>query len=256
MSGHWDARRVEQDYPIVGYVRYSQTVELVREDISGRLPNAPGAGADCTITHLSKKSLARLAFVSRETIVKFHTILTLTYPDVYPNDGKEAKKHLNRFLTWLRRVVYDLNYIWFLEFQTRGAPHYHILLSCHHNELLHHKIALEWSLIVSRETFRERRKVMAVHEHAKAFERIREPDGAARYALKYLSRAKQKIVPEQYQNVGRFWGASKEVKKSIPTPTMVKSEKSEIKALLHYERPELENWDVYPRYIFVGKDNA
>jgi hypothetical protein len=42
-------------------------------------------------------------------------------------------------------------------------------------------------------------------------EAIRKPDGAARYAVKYASKMRQKAVPTDFRNVGRFWGHSKDV---------------------------------------------
>lgn len=36
-------------------------------------------------------------------------------------------------------------------------------------------------------------------------------NGLRHYAVKYASKMYQKSVPEEYQNVGRFWGRSKNV---------------------------------------------
>ena len=46
-------------------------------------------------------------------------------------------------------------------------------------------------------------------------ERIRKPDGAARYAVKYAYKMRQKKVPLEYRNVGRFWSHSRDVKPTI-----------------------------------------
>jgi len=43
-------------------------------------------------------------------------------------------------------------------------------------------------------------------------ERIRKEHGARNYAVKYAFKMKQKMVPAAYQNVGRFWGNSRDVK--------------------------------------------
>ena len=57
-------------------------------------------------------------------------------------------------------------------------------------------------------------KMFRVHTHPKAWELIRSPDGAARYALKYATKPYQKKVPEDFQDVGRFWGCSRDISRS------------------------------------------
>jgi len=133
-------------------------------------------------------------------------MVTLTYPREFPNDGKDVKRNLNAFLVALRRKVKDLEYLWFLEFQKRGAPHIHLLIR---------------GLRVSRQnqawTSQTWYRLCATGDdrHLRAgtrLERIRKPDGARHYAVKYAFKMRQKVVPESYRNVGRFWGHSKNVK--------------------------------------------
>jgi len=54
--------------------------------------------------------------------------VTLTYRNTLPKDGKELQRHLNLFLTKLRRYRENFHYVWRLEFQKRGAPHFHLVL--------------------------------------------------------------------------------------------------------------------------------
>ena len=93
---------------------------------------APGAepprGVRGEIVNFSRAARARLAFIVSETDVNFKTFVTLTYPEKYTRDGKEVKKHLNRWLSMLRYRHAGIEYLWFLEFQRRGAPHVHIML--------------------------------------------------------------------------------------------------------------------------------
>jgi hypothetical protein len=53
--------------------------------------------------------------------------LTLTYPADYPNP-RIAKRHLDTYMKRLRRKFPKLAGVWRLEFQRRGAPHFHVLL--------------------------------------------------------------------------------------------------------------------------------
>lgn len=54
--------------------------------------------------------------------------LTLTYPRVWPSDSQQWKRHLHIFRRRLDRISPQSSYIWKLEPQRRGAPHYHLLL--------------------------------------------------------------------------------------------------------------------------------
>lgn len=163
----------------------------------------------------SKKSRKRLAFVANNTRVVFRTMVTLTYPKEYPTDGKTVKTHLNAFLVWCRRRLDSPSYLWFLEFQKRGAPHIHLLfdapLPTHKDERvqLFNDVSQAWYRIVDSGDF--------YHLQAGTrCERIRKPDGAARYCLKYCYKMEQKCVPSEYRNVGRFWGCSRDVPPKEP----------------------------------------
>ena len=52
--------------------------------------------------------------------------VTLTYPDSWPSDY--GKSHLRAFRARLERAFGGVGAVWRLEFQERGAPHYHIML--------------------------------------------------------------------------------------------------------------------------------
>jgi len=55
--------------------------------------------------------------------------ITLTYPGEYDDNPRSWKENLSAFRTWLGRRYGDSFTwaIWRLEFQRRGAPHYHIV---------------------------------------------------------------------------------------------------------------------------------
>lgn len=153
------------------------------------------------ITKLTYKSLQRLAFIASNTDVKFQSMLTLTYPLKYPGDGKTVKMHLNKMLGCLRQVN---SYLWFMEFQQRGAPHVHVLLT-------------QFAGLKAREWASKRwYKIVESHDpkHYGAgtnWENEQKPGRMVRYAIKYASKPDQKWVPDEFQNVGRFWGCSRDV---------------------------------------------
>jgi len=157
------------------------------------------------ITELSRASLKRLAFVAHNTHVTFDTLTTLTYPAKWESDGRKVKHQFYRWLKWSRRTCGVDSYLWALEFQRRGAPHFHIFTAG--GLLLKSKIAVssEWYYLVGSND----------EKHLKAgtrVERLRVTDAAGRYAAKYASKPYQKAVPPDYRNVGRFWGNSYDVK--------------------------------------------
>ena len=192
--------------PIVGIKIYKQDVVVIR-DGSAPSKSTPERGE---ITHFSKKSRQRLAFVASNTDVTFRTMITLTYPASYPTDGKETKKHLNTFLTWLKRDTGGTSYLWFLEFQRRGAPHFHILISAAMPRTAANKTAFRFR--VSSTWYRAVNSGDARHLAAGCrTERIRNEDGARNYTVKYAFKMKQKAIPPEFRNVGRLWGASRNV---------------------------------------------
>lgn len=195
--------------PVVAVDVYRQDCVVRRASMRGK-GRMSGGGFRRKILQFSKGSRARLAFVAGNTDIDLVTLVTLTYPREYPCDGKIVKQHLNAFLTWARKHNPGLSYLWFLEFQKRGAPHIHLMLSC---ELprkaterieAYREIAQRWYAIVDSKDIR----------HLKAgtrTERVRSQDGARHYAVKYTSKMRQKVVPAGFENVGRFWGCSRDV---------------------------------------------
>lgn len=77
----------------------------------------------------SRRRLMRLmAQVDRTSFRKRPLFITLTYPDRWPSDSRVVKADLNRFLTAFRRRYPHVPIIWRLEYQERGAPHYHLMV--------------------------------------------------------------------------------------------------------------------------------
>ena len=188
---------------------------------------------DGKVTEFSRKSRQHLAFVAQNTKAEFDRMITLTYPAVYPMDGKECKAHLNVFLQWLRRRDIQ-NYLWFMEFQRRGAPHFHILIEGG-KFIDRSELADRWYQIVGSDDIN--------HYHAGTrIESGRKKGGLHRYAVKYASKLYQKNVPESFGNVGRLWGCSRNVKPSPNATIKVDSEEG-LKSLLreweHIDKSEI-----------------
>lgn len=151
------------------------------------------------VTEFSRSSRMRLAFVASNTDVEFNKMITLTYPKVYPRDGKEVKSHLKSFMKRLRRRYGNFSYLWFLEFQMRGAPHFHILVRLA-ERVQYEWVEQSWCEVIGTKNIGAATRTEALRNHD------------ARYACKYALKMYQKRVPEDYQDVGRLWGHSKDVK--------------------------------------------
>lgn len=195
--------------PVLGvkFEVYPRSVRVVRPC---SLPaGATRGGQRSTIDGFSEGSRRRLRRVASEAGEGLVSQFGLTYHETQPT-GDEVKRHLNAWLTWLRRRVDGIKYLWVLEFQRRGAPHFHVFLSeeCGQDALLQMHMAQKWNQITG-----ETLDHLSFHLHAKNFVTWDMGNGA--YACKYLEKEYQKCVPDGFGWVGRFWGSSRSL---MPKP--------------------------------------
>lgn len=116
----------------VTYYKGGDLCELRFEGMSEvRLPPAQVRGG--RRSHISgfsrasrRRLLRRMASVNR-LVAPLPAFVTLTYPREWPEDHRVWKNHLRAFLKRLRRAYGRLPVVWRLEFQKRGAPHFHLL---------------------------------------------------------------------------------------------------------------------------------
>lgn len=174
------------------------------------------------VTYLSRRSLSKLAFLVTVNSGWLKSMITLTYPVNYPISGKEAKGDLNAFLVALKRHHKGVRYIWFMEFQERGAPHFHILLDQSRpprSEV--RKMSEIWCNIVAPVDWRysrlSDRYELSLRDACEYFnyrdefwENQKKPDGLAHYAVCYATKLEQKKPPEWFNLTGRFWGSSRD----------------------------------------------
>jgi hypothetical protein len=94
------------------------------------------------ITEFSAHSRQRLAFIANNTPIEFQSMITLTYPHVFPTDGFICKWHLDRFREALEREFGKFEYLWFDEWQKRGALHFHLQIDI--DIKLHGDLVAKW----------------------------------------------------------------------------------------------------------------
>jgi hypothetical protein len=143
------------------------------------------------------------------------TQFCMTYHDAWPTNGTQLKSHLNLFLTRLRKIVPELRYIWIAEFQTRGAPHFHLYSNVprtHENRRL---LAQLWNDVADKGN----RSHLAFHLHHRNFINWQMKYG--NYLCKYLDKAHQKCIPENFYDMKRWWGNSRNL---LPDPEIISAE--------------------------------
>ncbi len=129
--------------------------------------------------------------------------VTLTYHHSWPKDRQGRKRHLDAFRKRLERHYGPFAAVWRLEFQKRGAPHYHLLMwlpvppAPHRISVLRTRIATYWNDVVDPGNI----------EHLQAGTSLEIPRswrGVNSYAAKYMGKLEQ--LQEGAPSVGRFWG--------------------------------------------------
>jgi hypothetical protein len=126
----------------------------------------------------------------------FKAFGTLTYPATYPKSGQAVKNHWRAFIERLRRSGWlnDGSIFWWMEFQERGAPHFHFLVTTWIGKTW---VAVNWAEITQGNP-----------ESCSRVEGIRHNDRIGNYVRKYMQKAEQKEIPSDFVGVGRMWGIS------------------------------------------------
>lgn len=136
-------------------------------------------------------------------------MITLTYPREYPTSGRTIKRHLAAWRKRMERRFGERSAVWKLEFQRRGAPHFHILYDRPLAEDDWRAFADEvrdmWFEVVGSGDDLHRRFGANVDRQWLAGSRYGAA-AAAWYFSKRHEKHYQSIVPDEFQDVGRIWG--------------------------------------------------
>lgn len=180
--------------------------------------NAPSPRA--AIFEFSDKSRSHLDHVCSNSGHLVKSQFCLTYHEQIPSDGEECKRHLDKWLKAYRRRFPAGLYLWVLEFQKRGAPHFHLFLSEEVDREMQKKLAMSWARI-TRGSFQKYDKVQ-YWWHCRPSNWMDWKMNDGKYVMKeYAVKAAQKDVPKEFVNVGRFWGCSRGMH---PIPTIIEPE--------------------------------
>lgn len=122
--------------------------------------------------------------------------VTLTYPKDFPTP-RASKRHFDTLIKRLKRRYPDIGYIWKIELQLRGAPHYHLFLWGVPNDVHFYWFIKEswYEIVGSGDPWH-------LVWGAKV-ENIKSYRGVKSYVSKYIAKQDETIVPE---GLGRTWG--------------------------------------------------
>lgn len=214
----------------------------------------PGGGTRGEIRELSRQSRSRLIYKARN-VPGLQCMFTFTYPHEdyaisatggdFMTDGQVVKNHLRKLRQlFTYRGIYGF---WFLEFQKRGAPHFHFILSKTLENKDISKIQRTWHKMVGSHCPHH------LVQGAKC-EVLRKKHAAGAYAAKYSSKSEQKTVPDRYKNVGRFWGMFGDIPQS---KTGISIPKKELYKMIRVARAAQKAYlRQYKKKAFKTKDKG
>lgn len=157
-----------------------------------------GGGRRGKIAGFSRSSRVRLMrTIARTQKRQLPVFVTLTYPGVWSDDPTRWKRDLRVWWMRVRRLFSGASGVWKLEFQKRGAPHFHLLIWGVDYAHLLCNVGRLWYQVVGSGDERHLRAGCRV-------EKVRSWKGVLSYASKYLG--KVEIESANISEPGRFWG--------------------------------------------------
>jgi hypothetical protein len=139
--------------------------------------------------------------------------VTLTYPNKFPSPN-ESKKHIDLFRKRLLRTFPDIGYIWKLEPQERGAPHYHMLVyGVPLHDLFMFTVTAWYEIAGGGDNKHLMFHLGAFRGSQPCVQQVRSRQGVMRYASKYLGKTFE-VVGWDEVYPGRFWAVVQ--KENIP----------------------------------------
>lgn len=210
-----------------------------------------GGGIRGEIQEFSKQSARRLRYFIFSLDSPPKLFITLTYPEDYPPVIR-TKIHLDKFFTYLKRwlIRRKIKYsaIWKLEFQKRGAPHYHILMYTDYEftyselTLLRNFISHIWYFVVG----------SGDEKHLKAGTQVKVVK-SKRELVSYVTKYVAKPEQGNGEKTGRFWGVRCRENLPIAQSQLVYLNRSEYIALRRLVKRWLKRFGSrsrsYARYI-------
>lgn len=223
---------------------------MIETKTHGRLGNleTPTRGI---ITEFSKKSRLRMLRLLHSITFDNPLLVTLTYKDIV-NNSREYHDDLRAFRQVLERMYGKTRVVWKLEFQKRGAPHFHLLL-LDIRKVDIPALGSAWCRIAGITGQDGTWQAFDVKDHDRDGNDLRNP---AAYAAKYVGK---EVIPDDYQgfpNPGRFWGVWN-VRRERGISLVLPDDEAEnastiIREALGFQDKPYEGYSPFGNTVFVG----
>jgi hypothetical protein len=218
--------------------KYSITLKIHEKSVEIKINTGKiVTGKSCfrgKVKGLSYKSVRKMRLLLEDTADLWQITVTLTYPGEFPLNGRKVKRDIDAMNHWFKRQgVTDI--FWTIEFQERGAPHVHCLLS---SKVDKKKLSAAWYKIVGSGDLKHLEAGTSTGE-------IKDRDRLTTYVLGYHWKKDQKEVPENFQNVGRFWGCTRRAKERATYTYRYddfQSLSEALKPAVEYYQAKMEEW--------------
>lgn len=156
-----------------------------------------GGGTRTSVKPYSKSSIRKFVFFFRN-IEPLRCWLTLTYPVEFPHQAAVIRDHRKKICRWL--TAHGISYVWVIEFQKRGAPHFHLVLNSQPDR---DALVSYWGSLASPSKSSKADKCVYLAP-------ARSWDLTVRYFTKFKPR--QRSVPALIEGeLGRWWGHTKDI---------------------------------------------
>ena len=160
-----------------------------------------GGGARGEIEVFSPESRYRLFRCLHQLKFKRVTFVTLTYPGEFPTDPRVYKGHLKEYRRRFEAKYGKVQAVWRLEFQERGAPHFHIFyLDCPFIEI--GEWCWLWKCVTH--TWDMAHELLGVD--VKLVVEGGEQGLIASYVGKYVAKIDERSQNGRSEKCGRWWG--------------------------------------------------
>lgn len=160
-----------------------------------------GGGRRNEIHGFSKQSRYRLFRLLHSIRFERVSFVTLTYGNTFPLTGRSAKADLRRFRRSTNRRYGTLRAIWKLEYQKRGAPHFHLMVFDPPFIPVQ-----DWCAV-----WDDARRCPQEERHGNSLDlkvdnKALPSRALGKYVGKYISKPDRGETEELHRNTGRIWG--------------------------------------------------
>jgi len=216
---------------------YFREGSSILKSTKGEKMEQKGGGLRGSVSGFSRQSRYRLmqtiGSIRREA--ELPDFVTLTYPENFPT-VEQSKRDLKIFLQRLNRKFPQAGYIWKLEPQDRGAPHFHMLVWGCETKTLFRWVCVNWYDIAGQGDINAFLFLQGALKDSKpCVAKVRSWRGVWSYASKYLGKTFE-VAQWGDKWTGRFWGIGK--RSNIPFGEEIKIEitKRQVVQIMRFQR--------------------